>query len=352
VTLKELPNKIAHIETQQKEELNKLKELGNIINEEENTNAPFLIKKYCPPYLLDGKLMALKLFIILYVSENGIKKCFIFNRYIICTALKKFSIDDENDWNDSHITQCRMIDTDKIYKWPDDTPITDAELNLFLEKLSEMLVQSEYMPYPESNSGFTEFTLDINFVQKPQHGVKYTPVIGALNNTIQLWPFKNMAADKYKTFVDAFSKDYYHWITQYVIFPHFGILPQKKPNAIYLYSNVIDSIILIEISLSFNMARDDIQIYYINKKIGHIKLILKEIKNNRILLKHVEIETPFRKKNIAMHCIFILMGILGAYYSPNNIKLIFDAANMEIMEKIAHKLEFNKVGGLYEKYCR
>lgn len=46
------------------------------------------------------------------------------------------------------------------------------------------------------------------------------------------------------------------------------------------------------------------------------------------------------------------MGILGAYYLPNNIKLVFDGAHMEIMEKIAHRLKFNKVGGLYERYCR
>jgi hypothetical protein len=329
---------IEEINQRKLKNMQKLKELkANILDNELNN---YEIKKYYPPYLLNGKKMILKLFVVLYISGNGIKKCFIFDKYIICTAFKPYTIKNKHDWNDNNIHWCRMITTDKIYDIPNDLHINLPDI---YKQIADMLVHCEYKSYPEANSGFVEFTVDLLFVDKGDKGSKgskYEPIIYNLNNTIQLWKFYNMSEFEYKKYVDDFSIDYYHWITHKIIFPHFGIIRQQKANAITInHPNKIISAELLS-SLSLHIDNDIIKIYVDNNNIGNIKLNLTKLIDNIIILEHIEIDKNYRKKEISVHSIFLLMDILGAKYAPDNPTLKFKFVKQ--MFNIAYKLEFQK----------
>ena len=51
-------------------------------------------------------------------------------------------------------------------------------------------------------------------------------------------------------------------------------------------------------------------------------------------------DTKYRKKNIAVNVLFVLMEILASYYAPLNISL--KMAFVKPMFQIAHTLQFHK----------
>jgi len=162
----------------------------------------------------------------------------------------------------------------------------------------------------------------------------------------------------------------------YIIYPHFGILPQKKPDLIYLeddnYSNIdpniisnIDPNIISNIALKFLKNRKSADIILIDdtdkksdnndkksdntdKKIGYLSL--SELNNNIITLQHIELDIAYRKKNIAVNIIYILMNILAAYYAPSEILLEFEYKKE--MFKIAYELLFYKNDNKFIRKCR
>jgi hypothetical protein len=354
--------KIEEIRVKKEQDFNKLKELKHVdyINDEPTLYNKYDIMEYYPPYLLDGKLMILKLFIILYISGNGIKKCYIFDKYIVCTAAQEYSIKHESDWNNLDIISPKMTTTNQIYEWPNyfldgelKTFIKNNELEEYISTIAKMLISGEYYSYPEANAGFVEFTMNIKFVKKEDG--KYYPIIDSLNNIIQIWKFKNMTSEEYKQFEDEFSKNYYHWLVSHVIYPHFGLSKQIKPKALICKNSVIDEEILSSLSLHTNGKKfTNIKIYIDNDHIGDIKLTLDHLSNNIIILEHIELLPAHRKKTIGASIIFLLMDILGAHYAPNNPSLKF--INVQQMQKIAHKLEFHKIQEsgkeFYIKACR
>jgi hypothetical protein len=334
---------IEEIDQRKKNEINKLKELGADLDINES-KSNYEIKKYHSPFLLEGKKMILKLFVVLYISGNGVKKCYIFDKYIICTALKPYTVEKKSNWNDNDIHRCVMITTDKIYSLPE--KLKHINLKKIYNSIADMFVNSEYKPYPESNSGFVEFTVDLLFVNI---GNKYEPIINNLNNTIQLWKFLNMPDREYKKFVDDFSTHYYHWITHKIIFPHFGITMQHKPNAIAIANKLISANILASLSLQFE-DKSSVDIHLDGNNIGNIKLNLAHLIDNIIILDHIEIKSEYRKKELSTHSIFLLMDILGAKYAPDNPILKFKYVKQ--MFNIAYKLEFQKINDHFIKTCR
>ena len=66
----------------------------------------------------------------------------------------------------------------------------------------------------------------------------------------------------------------------------------------------------------------------------------KGVKNSIIELAHIEIFSAYRKQNIAINAIFILMNILRAYYAPVQYSLIFKYVKQ--MNEIAFELKFSK----------
>jgi hypothetical protein len=289
--------------------------------------------------------MILKLFVVLYISGNGIKKCYIFDKNIICTALKPYTV-EKKSWNDNDIHRCVMITTDKIYSLPE--KLKHVNLKKIYNSIADMFVNCEYKSYSESNSGFVEFTVDLSFANM---GDKYEPIICNLNNTIQLWKFLNMSDHEYKKFVDDFSTHYYHWVTHKIIFPHFGITMQHKPNAISKCNpnKLISPDVLSSLALHFK-DKTLVEIHVDGNNIGNIKLNLTHLIDNIIILEHIEIKSEYRKKDISTHSIFLLMDILGAKYAPDNPTLKFKYVKQ--MFNTAYKLEFQKINDHFIKTCR
>ena len=201
--------------------------------------------------------MSLRIFVILYISGNGLKKCYIFDKYQIVTAKNKYSIENINNWNDKNILQTSTLSTDKLYNWPEDFKNSDLKFIIknntlapFIKKISELLIKCEYIPRPEANSGFTEFFINIKFIKK---NGEYYPIINELSNTIQFWKFTNMTVEEDMLYNNKFSKNYYKWVVYSVIFPHFGISKQQQPMAIDLLkpNNVLNLKIISLLSLDF-----------------------------------------------------------------------------------------------------
>jgi RimJ/RimL family protein N-acetyltransferase len=313
------------------------------------------INEYYPPFLLDGRLMALRIFAILYISGNGLKKCYIFDKYQIVTAKSKYSIEDKNNWNDKNILQTSTLSTDNLYNWPEyfndselKSIIKNNTLEPFIKKIAELLIKCEYLPRSEANSGFTEFFINIKFIKK---NGEYYPIINELNNTIQSWKFTNMTIEDDILYNNKFSEDYYKWVSYTVIFPHFGISKQQQPMAIDLSkpNSILNLKIISLLSLDFYKKdkRDKIHIYYDSKKIGYIDLILH---NFIIQLSHIELDKEYQKKGIAINVIYLLMDMLAAYYAPNRISLKF--LYTKEMYSIAYKLLFHKIDNFFIRECR
>ena len=204
-------------------------------------------------------------------------------------------------------------------------------------------MQYDVKPYPESNSGFYEFTIDIKFIEN-----NLIPIIHRIN----VWSSNRNHTE------ESYINAYYKWLTNCVILPHFGLLAQYikpiygqlLPNA--LYSTKIQYSIIERLHLEFNSARTEIVIHFFSKEknseqIGHIKL--KTYNNNTIELTNIEINSVDNTMNIEINSVFQLMEILRAYYAP--IKIYLSFKYIKKMDDIAFALNFAKKEEYYIRKC-
>jgi hypothetical protein len=230
---------------------------------------------------------------------------------------------------------------DAQYTWPDTfislNNTVKNKLDLYIEEIADSIMNSDALPYGESNSGFSIFNTTIDFIYKDG---QILPQIRNIYTHIGLYGYDN------KQYQDAFSNKYYDFLTTNIINPHFGltysvhdsdqiITPLKC--VVNTELNVSADIIS-KLHLKFNSHRDKIEIFYKNSKIGHIDLNIDDI--DVIVLSHIELVPSYRKKNIVVNVLFILMEILAAYYAPLNISL--KMAFVKPMFHIAHTLQFHK----------
>ena len=297
------------------------------------------------PYLYNGYRIDMHLYFFLYVSKNGVKKCYYLNNNIIVKSDILF--EDELEKNKNYAIYVK--DSDMQYKWPDTflhddkigdkgfSPLTPNEKNnslqLYIGEITDSIINSEAMPYPESNSGFNLICATIDFTEKEN---KYVPQIRNLYTYMTLPRIS-------KQYQDLFSRHYYDFLTNNIINPHFGlsndnIIPIQPLKCIVNTELNISADIISKLYLKFNKSRNKIEIYYNNSKIGHIDLNIDNI--DVIVLSHMELDSSYRKKNIAVNVLFVLMEILAAYYAPLNISLRM--AFVKPMFQIAHTLQFHK----------
>ena len=218
-----------------------------------------------------------------------------------------------------------------------------VELNKYIDTIMNAISKSDILLYSESNSGFLPITIDINFIKKED---KY------LLNLYMIW--NNSPIEKNEFMDESFIKKYYHWVTQCVIYPHFGY-PHNimYPMLCKSISNIkeIDPTIIAAMSLQFNQARTDVSVSYLEKKIETIKLNLEYIQDYMIELKIQDIKM---EENLLLHTIFILMDILAAYYAPYMPQLIL--FNNKKIHNIAYILQFYKSnlykGDFFIRKCR
>jgi GNAT superfamily N-acetyltransferase len=299
------------------------------------------------PYLYNGYRIDIQLYFFLYISKNGIKKCYYMDNIIV----KKSDILFEDELEKNKNYTMYMKDSDLQYKWPDtflnDDKIGDIArgffsnekinncLNLYIEEIADSIIQSDASSYNESNSGFNIINVTIDFTEKEN---KYVPQIRNLFMHTALFNNININDKTYKT---QFSDYYYDFLINNIINPHFGLssgqfmLPLKCIVNTELH---VDATVISKLNLQFNKHRNKIDIYLISTKIGHIDLNIDDI--DVIVLSHIELSPSYRKKNIAVNVLFILMEILAAYYAPLNISL--KMAFVKPMFQIAHTLQFHK----------
>jgi len=296
------------------------------------------------PYLYNGYRIDLHLIFILYISNNGVKKCYYLKDNIM-VACSNILFEDEikNKLLDNTSYKIYIKKEDANYTWPDTFIPSNYEmqneLNLYIEEIANSIIQSDAISYPESNSGFSVFNATIDFIYKDN---KYVPQFRNIYTHIGLSGYNN------KSFQDAFSHKYYNFLTANIINPHFGLSDNTvqfvQPLKCIVNTELhVDADIISKLHLTFNKNRDKIEIhlYHDNSKIDKIGKIDLNIDNiDVIVLSHIELDSPYRKKNIAVNVIFVLMEILASYYAPLNISL--KMAFVKSMFQIAHTLQFHK----------
>ena len=250
----------------------------------------------------------------LYLSNNGVKKLYVMD----------------------------------YYRKKKDTKICDIKLKKFIEIISNLLIVGKYYIYNESNAGFNTFSIAMS----PSIDDPTEPKITIINTHIEGSRYKYMTDSEYIMYMNQFSLEYYNWLSKCIILPHFGVSKQIKPIAIDIAQNTLDVFTLIpeiiaNLSLDNITKIEKIDIYYEESNIGYINL---HNKNDIMTLKHIELHTTHRKKNIASHVLFILMEIIAAYYSPKQIFIQFLV--VDNMIQIANNLKFEKKKDYFIRKCR
>jgi hypothetical protein len=243
--------------------------------------------------------------------------------------------------------------SDTKYKWPDsfiNDPImkSNDELNLYIKKISDSIVQSNALIYDESNSGFNHITVTIDFIKESTKSESestksestksesiYKPQIRHVYTHLSLHGFND------KQYTDMVSKNYYDFLVENIIYPHFGLsisCPIFPLSCIVNSELHVDANIIDKIFLKFDTNRTKIEIFFNCENIGFIDINIDNI--DVIILLHIELLPLYRKKNISINVLFILMETLSAYYAPLNISL--KMAYVKQMFQIAHVLQFHK----------
>jgi len=298
-------------------------------------------------YLINEKLMTLRCYLMIYIKGNGIIKCFSFNKKVITMSSNKYTI-DEIDKN-THYSS-----TDKIYNWPNDFKSGELSdiannnsiINTFIKNFFSILLKSDIKKYEESNSGFLTFAIDIKFCKKNSC---YIPILQSVYDTSGI--YKNNIID------DIFMKNYYEWVINTVVYPHFGLSSiSTKPIFISMMENLKEESIYQNIDINIISKlhfiadwKDEnsfvIEILY-NEKHWK-KLHFNKIDDIKVELKITQMDD----KNIYLNAIFMIMDIIAAYFSPIEMSLMLTGEDT-ITHTISHKLDFFRTGDSFIRKCR
>ena len=289
-------------------------------------NALF-IEEYNPPFLIDNKLMVLRNYISIYISGNNVIKYFLFNK-------NRLIIDNDNYKKiDKHKYLSPSVNNK--YTFPDSFKTGELSeiannpsiLDNFIKEFIKIIDHMKFSVYSESNSGFLNIFIEIKFTKNGAND--YIPILHNIWN--------------YATSI-SLTEEYYHWVQNCVINPHFGFHHQHIMPVLCSVKNPIskdiDSNIIGNLSLEFNQNRDIVQVFYSKKKIGIIHLNIANI--GVIELKKIEISsTNLKIATFYVNIIFMLMDILAAYYAPNTPQLIL-SADHDTFAHAAYELQFFK----------
>jgi len=316
-----------------------------IQSEEIDATSLFLSQE--DPFLKNDKLITLRCYLMVYIS-NGIIKCFVFDKKIITIGEKKYDpfVLNEN----THYTS-----TDKVYNWPNDFKsgkLADIAgdcniINSFIKNFFNILLKSDIKKYEESNAGFLNFAIDIKFCSK---NMKYIPILQSVYNTSGV--YKNNIID------ESFIKQYHEWIINSVVYPHFGI--HSKPIApLYIdissklkketiYQN-IDILIISKLNIIINDKDKNFNIEILYNNTIWQKIYLKKIDDLTIELDMSQFSSQDNK--IVLNAIFILMDTIAAYFSPIQMSLLLIGEDL-ITHEITHKLQFFRQNNAFIRKCR
>jgi hypothetical protein len=241
-----------------------------------------LVEEYNEPFLIDGHLMTLRCYLMLYVSGNGVIKCFCLDTKKPLIDKEKYYIDEKNVF--------LPIKISPIYNnWPNDFKSgelahianNDAIIDNFIKTFMDILLMYDGIkPYSEANSGFLTIEINLKFIKNflemdkfdksnfpltpkhstllekgltPKHSIlsekgRYMPILQDIRNWTKL--------ENNNITNDQFIKDYYLWIKNSVIYPHFGLSPSIEPIAIKVSDSKLDASIIKKLSVHFEKNRE------------------------------------------------------------------------------------------------
>jgi hypothetical protein len=284
-------------------------------------------------------IIGVNIYFVLYM-RNGLKTCHVMDYY---------TYDKMSNGNFINIK-------DPPINFPMD------KIKNFIQKIAQFIIKNDFSIYSESNAGFNVFRIYIQIIDN-------TPKIKLCTPNVLLINYKNESKSDHTEYIANFSKKYYEWLCHCVIFPHFGLLKHDQyiaPISTELThtNKKLQTEILSKLILQFNEKRDKVDIYLLNKKIGFIdfksyleiekelpklKSIelpkLKSIELPYIFMDHIELDSQYRKKNIAINVLFLFMETLAAYYAPSSILLAMIYCKQ--MHTIAFELEFANINNIY-----
>ena len=283
------------------------------------------------PFLLDNKKIVLRVYYLIYVSA-GITRCFVYDDYTTFIP--------SNPSTDKTIKHPKFDEIKKL--------INIEKLNTIIKFISNCLISVNMKPYAESNSGFLIFCSNIVFDHTG------TPYIKVIYDYI-IFIIKNI-------YNDQFNQKYFNWITNSVIFPHFGIKcdtiicnASKNTNdgPLSSYYHTLNTLSIY--FTSENELEIDNTIDGKTTKIGKILLKFSTCTSTNISseieIKHIELNSTSQNKKIGTASIAQLLEILAARTAPYNI-MVFFISKLENMIKIAHNLHFHKQDDKFSRLCR
>jgi hypothetical protein len=193
-----------------------------------------------------GKKFHLRPYFLLYANPTtGVKKAFTFSQYRMITAKKKYTPEDDCDlqkyYDDVEIHMSGGHHTDRLL-FPSETDIPEHLIKKSLIELKKCTtaIENNFLalnlrPYPESKAGFqvvcadillTEdghpYILEINRRCGFSYGTAYEGKAAYEDGTANKDIHKT-ANEKWKKMNTKFSTDFFHWVYNSVIQPHFRI---------------------------------------------------------------------------------------------------------------------------------
>jgi hypothetical protein len=195
-----------------------------------------------------GKKFHLRPYFLLYANPTtGVKKAFTFSQYRMITAKKKYTPEDDCDlqkyYDDVEIHMSGGHHTDRLL-FPSETDIPEHLIKKSLIELKKCTtaIENNFLdlnlrPYPESKAGFQVVCADILLTEEGHpyileinrrcgfsYGTAYeTAQETSPHGTAQEKSHSSKNNEKWKKMNSKFSTDFFHWVYDSVIKPHFRL---------------------------------------------------------------------------------------------------------------------------------
>jgi hypothetical protein len=142
-------------------------------------------------------------------------------------------------------------------------------------------------------------------------------------------------------FINKFSSEYYNWLCNCIILPHFGLSKQIKPIAISIAQSILDTFnpmpeiiekLALDIKYDNILNKITVNIFYDYNNIGYIHLSKDNLSIDKlsnfiiITLNYLELQIEYRKKKYCITCIIYTNGNIGCIlFTSFNIITIFNS---------------------------
>lgn len=155
---------------------------------------------------ISGRKFHVRVYMAVYYNA-GIVKCYYFDKYRIYTAAKPY-IRGQYDDPQIHLT-CSQ-NTDDIYEY---SANFDEIISLLTKVISPRVIS-----FPESRAGFEILGVDVLI---DEDGRQY---LLEVNNKVGYGMFFGMKdKEKWMKYITQFSREYFAWLRDTIIYPHFGL---------------------------------------------------------------------------------------------------------------------------------